>query len=273
MSTTTFHEELKELRTQQKIELSEISNRTKINIKFLEAIESGDFLFLPHVYVRLFLRAYVVEIGADPVDALNQYELFLSNSGEKLPERLEIDTKELLEIPLVEQDDEDELLQKTPFQSRTDWIKAGLLVGLLLFAIFIIQKITTNQGTISQSEISLTPIQTPITDNILFLDYSSDKRTETLEVNYPYQFSIKTSSPVWYQYILDQSPPTLSDLVKGGEIIMDFESTMKLRLNHTQNVDFRINGQPVSLISRNFPIDLAFDSGTGQVDIIQYSPK
>ncbi|MFQ6674507.1 MAG: helix-turn-helix domain-containing protein, partial [Fidelibacterota bacterium] len=80
-----FYTELKNLREKQGIDLQEVANRTKINMSYLEDVEKGDFSFLLHVYVRLFLRAYAVEIGADPDDALNQLEIHLSNTGESPP--------------------------------------------------------------------------------------------------------------------------------------------------------------------------------------------
>ncbi len=58
-----FYKELKELRESQEISLEEIQDRTKINFKYLEAIEQGDFKILPVPYLRLFLRAYAEEIG------------------------------------------------------------------------------------------------------------------------------------------------------------------------------------------------------------------
>jgi len=60
-----FYKELKELRESRKISLEEISERTKINIQYLQAIESGDFSDMETPYLRLFLRAYAEEIGGD----------------------------------------------------------------------------------------------------------------------------------------------------------------------------------------------------------------
>ncbi len=40
---TNFYEKYKKLRQDQKIELVDIESRTKINIKYLQAIETGDF--------------------------------------------------------------------------------------------------------------------------------------------------------------------------------------------------------------------------------------
>ena len=48
----------------------------------MKAIESGKFEVLPSTYIRLFLKAYCVEIGADPVDALHQLDE-LYNNGRK----------------------------------------------------------------------------------------------------------------------------------------------------------------------------------------------
>ena len=55
--TAPFFKELKKLRIERDIELAEISTRTKINLDYLETLESGDFTFLPYVYVRLFMKA------------------------------------------------------------------------------------------------------------------------------------------------------------------------------------------------------------------------
>ena len=74
-----FYTELKTLRKQQGINLEEIHNRTKINLSYLEAIEDGRFNLLPHTYIRLFIRAYATEIGANPEEIVNNLENFLGN--------------------------------------------------------------------------------------------------------------------------------------------------------------------------------------------------
>ena len=38
-----FYKELKELRLSKEIDLEELQDRTKINVKYLQAIEEGDF--------------------------------------------------------------------------------------------------------------------------------------------------------------------------------------------------------------------------------------
>ena len=72
--TKLFYNELKTKRESQNLTLEEISDFTKIDIKFLIAIEEGDFSCLPSVYMRLFLRSYCEYISADTEQALNDFE-------------------------------------------------------------------------------------------------------------------------------------------------------------------------------------------------------
>lgn len=76
-----FSAELKSTREESGLTIQDIFESTRININFLEAIESGRFDILPDVYIRLFLRKYGQEIGLDPDDILRRYE----SAGGRLP--------------------------------------------------------------------------------------------------------------------------------------------------------------------------------------------
>ena len=71
-----FYIDLKKRREAQEINISEISERTKINPKYFIEFEQGNFETLPIVYTRLFLRSYAIEIGADPLKVLDDYEIY-----------------------------------------------------------------------------------------------------------------------------------------------------------------------------------------------------
>ncbi|RMZ49399.1 hypothetical protein EB821_02570 [Candidatus Marinimicrobia bacterium PRS2] len=89
-STEAFFDALKSHRESQNIEISEICEFTKINQKYIQAIETGDFTVLPTVYMRLFLRAYAEFIGADSAKALEDYELLTTGTIQK---KTDIDVK------------------------------------------------------------------------------------------------------------------------------------------------------------------------------------
>ena len=71
-SSEPFYHQLKQLRVAQGIELADISARTRIETRFLEAMEEGDFTILPMTYVRLFLRSYCEFVGSDFEETVRQ---------------------------------------------------------------------------------------------------------------------------------------------------------------------------------------------------------
>lgn len=67
--------ELKTKRNEKEQTLSEVSKQTKINIKYLEAIESGEFQHLPRgVYGKNFIQEYALFLGINPKKIIELYE-------------------------------------------------------------------------------------------------------------------------------------------------------------------------------------------------------
>ncbi len=56
-------EELKSAREFHEISLEEVRAITKVNISYLENLESGSWGFLPSVYIKLFIRAFADAVG------------------------------------------------------------------------------------------------------------------------------------------------------------------------------------------------------------------
>ena len=73
---SSFGEELKRERELRQISLREVSEATKINLRYLEALEQNDFRHLPGgVFNKGFVRAYSEYIGIDPEAMVNAYLL------------------------------------------------------------------------------------------------------------------------------------------------------------------------------------------------------
>ena len=74
MNLEQFGDELKQTRLEKKLSLMDISAETRISIKFLDAIERGQFQILPQTYIRAFLREYALMTSLDPIDVVQRYE-------------------------------------------------------------------------------------------------------------------------------------------------------------------------------------------------------
>lgn len=75
VGSLTLGEKLRKFRTDHRMSLVEVSRATKIQVKYLEALENGEYGQLPaDVYVRGFLRGYARHLGCDEEAILRLYE-------------------------------------------------------------------------------------------------------------------------------------------------------------------------------------------------------
>ena len=148
-TTESFFSLLKSHREAKGVEIQEIAEYTKINPKYLHAIESGDFKVLPNVYMRLFLRSYVQYIGADTKQALDDYEFHttgkLSTKTDSMPEPSSgVAPKEL--------DGTAQILGNSPIPPKQ--IITGLAVILGLFFFFNLVSSLTEQQAETSPEVN-----------------------------------------------------------------------------------------------------------------------
>ncbi|HMN17990.1 MAG: helix-turn-helix domain-containing protein [Ignavibacteriota bacterium] len=69
-----FADELKKKREESGLTLQQLATKTRIDLKFLEAIEQGNFAFLPELYVKAFVKQFAKTIGLDENIILKKYE-------------------------------------------------------------------------------------------------------------------------------------------------------------------------------------------------------
>jgi len=71
----TLGEQLKNLRSEGRVSLNEVSRETKIPVKYIEMIEEGRYNELPpDVYVKGFLKAYAEFLGVDSNKTISMYQ-------------------------------------------------------------------------------------------------------------------------------------------------------------------------------------------------------
>ena len=79
----TIGEKLRLAREARGIALRDISEQTRISIRYLEAIESDEYQRLPGgIFNRSFIRAYAKFVGYDEHEALEDYARTLRERGE-----------------------------------------------------------------------------------------------------------------------------------------------------------------------------------------------
>ena len=271
-----FYKELRELRLSKEINLEELENRTKINAKYLEAIEEGDFDILPIPYLRLFLRAYAIEIGGDSERALEQLDSFIGNTKPKM-------------IPLQKNEDAMEdnsnsekislsiLFSKSNLKLRKDIIKVGVLSVFFIFSIVIIKKIFSKEIDYSNnsSEKKVIRKMELITEEKLITNYTEDKFIEeSLSIEPPFFLTILSGSDIGITIVQDTLKPYIKYLNPGTELNLEgFISKAELIFTNTEKLRVRLNGIELNPIKNySHPLRLLIKSSPPSFTARLYKP-
>ena len=268
-----FYKELKDLRESRGISLEEISERTKINISYLNAIESGSFSEIETPYLRLFLRAYAEEIGGDSQRSLEQLDSFLGTNRPKIvptqindddiEDELDIDYNQSFSFPLR--------------RLRQDYIIGGVLSLILLFAIAIFQKIFNedSKAIITDEGPKMQNLIKPIFWNDLQKNFILDQTSEELlPITPPFFLKVKTLSQTAYTYTRDAMPPISKSIKPNQEIDLEaFENNSELIFSHTVGVIIFVNATVIDKVSEyDHPIRLIIKTNPPSVGIQRFKP-
>ena len=275
-----LHKKLKSLRRERKIDLEAIEKRTKIDLKYLKAIENGKFEILPSTYIRLFLKAYCVEIGADPVDALHQLDE-LSNINKKKKKKDSTDTGENIFTKNNEAEDINESSKiessKNPYQKKSEWLKGFSMILLLLFSIYIIKKIVTNDENSSMdNNIEQISSLNPITDFELINDFIIDKTNSgSIDVAPPFMVKIiSRKENIWIRTEADSALPIENILNSSNQDNFSFVKKFDLLVNPAKNIDIFWNGQLIPYLeSTNYPAKINLNGITRTITIQHFIPQ
>ena len=271
-----FYKELRELRLSKEINLEELENRTKINAKYLEAIEEGNFDILPIPYLRLFLRAYAIEIGGDSERALEQLDSFIGNTKPKM-------------IPLQQNEDTMEdtsnsekislsiLFSKSNLKLRKDIIKVGVLSVFFIFSIVIIKKIFSNEIDYSNNSLEKKVIRKMelITEEKLITNYTEDKFIEeSLSIEPPFFLTLLAGSDIGITIVQDTLKPYIKYLNPGTELNLEgFIYKAELMFTNTEKLRVRLNGIELNPIKNySHPLRLLIKSSPPSFTARLYKP-
>lgn len=268
-----FYKELKALRRKNKIDLEEIQNRTKIDLGYLKSIEKGQFDMLPVTYARLFLRAYVTEIGGNVEESLANFEHFQRNTSKQdEPQAVEQETKPETILPPG-----DLLLShRTPQKIRSDIIKGGILIIILIFSIYIIRSISADEPS---ADGGLYATYTLEDDGISDIQLTNDfdlltNLTEQFSADPPFNIRLVATQRVWYRAEKDADEIIENVLPAGDNRLYGFSDSINLLFNQSDGVSLYLNGSLLKNFKKSeHPVLVSLSTETSTVTIKHYIPK
>jgi cytoskeleton protein RodZ len=243
-----FAEELREARTKSGISLVQMSNKTKIDIKFLEALDKGDFAFLPEPYVKAFLKDYARIVGLDEEKTISKYEA--AKKGKEIDD--EIKTSQTVAKPVSGGKTYDAAPATPPQQSFDKYnLKvllfwggaAAVIIFLLVYLIFL-----RSPDVIVVEE---KPFEEIISESReRFIENHTDQDLPAVSVSDSILLSIFASDTSWVKIILDDKKTDEFILFPNSQKQMKAQKDYKITLGNSGSIRFRLNDEPLNFAGR-----------------------
>lgn len=261
--------ELREQREKAGISLQQLANKTRIDLKFLEAIDQGNFSFLPELYVKAFIKQYAKTVGLDENLILKKYEAAKEgkeddpnkNVEEPIEDQSKVETK-ASEKPVASPISkpttvfENPLEQKPGEQSKTKkqnliWMIAGSIAVLAVILIFVFVSHKSNEIIVEE-----TPIEDVVgQQNQRYQESGSEKSqsadnsikatTDSLHLTF---FAKETS---WVYLILDGKTTKEFTLSPNTEFSVTASNNFQGTIGNSGGITMQLDNHPIEFSGRS----------------------
>lgn len=270
-------QELKDARTRAGISLQQLASKTRIDLRFIESMEDGNFSFLPDLYVKSFLKEYVRYVGLDENLILKKYEAakqgkeFIEPPQETLSEKL----KEIKEAkieheaakhpkPIVTYTNPPPEEPNTSAQdllNKRNIIILGSAAGVLVIFFLVYFLFFRKSPDIVVDE---KPVEELIQESKQRYVEDEPKKVEdtinkTAAVNDSLHLSISTSDTCWVKAILDSNKNEEFRIYPNSSRVISAASNFRIRIGNAFKVHLQLNSKPLNFDPKskvaNFYVD------------------
>ena len=266
-----FYNKYKKFRIENNIDLKDVSKRTKIDLKYLQAIERGKFAEIPPVYVKLCFKAYISEIGVDIDEALLELDSFLNQKN---------NAKSLKFVP-------DEGTKKSNLFKKINsenLFNSTVFIGIASFLLILMLSFSLNSNSnISQKDLE-NELRITKSDLIEFYSIRSEEVLSIDDISVPVTIRFKSNIENYINlydnfsgkefFIFDENmgnqSNTFTEQWNGEEKSFLIANTVEYELiffSDNSYQDFSKN------IINDFPVEIILKSNPFTITIKKYLPK
>ncbi len=259
-SLKKFAKELKSFRESKEISLQYIASRTKIDIKFLQAIEDGNFEILPDLYIRAFIKEYAQVADFNVTEVLKKYELARKGmTEEKINQEKHVVEKESLSEIIPEQKalaDEfaipkDEVVEEKnqPIESVVKnklpnkpllYIVFGVIIILITVYFVFISEEPTIETENTSGEISKS------TENRFELDENTSQES-FIQQDDSLKLALKASARVWVKVLSDNKVIFQNFMSENEQINFKAEKEFRVSVGNAGLLTMELNNKQLQV--------------------------
>jgi cytoskeletal protein RodZ len=261
-----FADELKQQREKSGLSLQQLATKTRIDLKFLEAIDQGNFAFLPDLYVKAFIKQYAKTVGLDENLIIKKYEaakegkeydpnkpISEMKSDEPIeakpskPEPFKPQLKSYVENA-EEKKSEDE---KKSYKQNIIWLMAGVVAVVLVVIIYFF---------VSGKKDNIVVEETPIEEVVRQSSQRYEEETTKPISSDSLHLTFFAKETTWVFIVLDNSRTQEFTLLPDSKHIVNASRDFQVTVGNSGGVVMELNNQPVNFSGRsgsvrNFKLD------------------
>jgi cytoskeletal protein RodZ len=252
----SFGDWLRRQREVREIGIRDIADRTKISLRYLEAMEADRFDLLPApVFAKGFLREYARYVGLSPDDVVNHY---LSVHH---PEELAAPSEDPKVRPRQKPGD----VSPSPVRRNWSWslllALAGLLL-LLLVGLFAYLSDRHHEEKKAADARQPAPSGAAAAPPVAALPTPPAPAPQAGPPASPIEVSLDFSKDCWVEAVIDGKNHLAELRIQGEALQLEAEKSIVLTLGNAGAVDVQVNGYPLELnkkdgdVAKNLTIDL-----------------
>jgi cytoskeleton protein RodZ len=223
----SFGEWLRRQREMREINLRDIADRTKISLRYLEAMEADRFDLLPApIFAKGFLREYARYVGLSPDEVVNHYLAVHQPEEPGQPGDATLIAME----------------RKRRKKGRSwTWGLFLLLAGALLLALLALFSWLADK---QEDEPAATPPQVVAPQPTPQPVAAPPPAPLEEAPRAPLQVTLDFSADCWVRVIVDGKPVLEEQRVQGESLQFDAQQSVAVKLGNASAGDIQVNGYP-----------------------------
>lgn len=226
--------ELIELRLIKGLTLKQVSELTRINIKYLENLENNKFNFLPEIYVRSFLKSYVRAIDGDEKYIFQLFDEITKHKNEDITEnKSEIEKN----IPQKEKEEKKDFFS---FYKTLNAKNIKIILGLIFLITLMLIIIYNTKNEIRETE----KIRSKKSDTIETIKRENlSEDFNNIVISDSLLLGITSSDSVWIRVKMDNIKVSEVYMLKNENKYFKAKDKFELLIGNAGAVSLIMNGK------------------------------
>jgi transcriptional regulator with XRE-family HTH domain len=273
-----FAAELKSTREEKQIALTQIAAKTRIDIKYLAAIENANFDILPELYIRAFIKEFAMAVDLNPEETIKKFDMARSGKND-VPEEVE---KESIPVPekikrparTIKKSFESEETEpyvhpdevKKSLDPRILYAVIGVAILILitgLYFIFFSSTTIEKEGTVQQQN---TSAETKRYDEVQPVQQASG-------TNDSLQLKIVANDLVWFEISSDDAAPKQFLFKDQQTATLKAKTKFVMNIGNAGGVKLTLNGKLLDAAGRPGEVKFVQIDKEGIKPLILERPK